>query len=110
MDLMKSVTLQAPTLIDYEVANALRGLVLGGALTPTRADQALEDFADIRIERHGLTRALTTILTLRDNFTAYDAAYVVLARALDAPLLTMDSKLLEARRLGIDVEYCAPTH
>jgi len=30
---------------------------------------------------------------LRDNLTAYDAAYVALAELLDAPLLTCDTRL-----------------
>jgi len=33
---------------------------------------------------------------LRDNLTAYDAAYVALAEALDAPLLTRDRRLAAA--------------
>jgi len=44
---------------------------------------------------------------LRHNFTVYDAAYVVLAEALEAPLVTADAKLEEARRLGIDVQVIA---
>ncbi len=43
------------------------------------------------------------VLAIRGNFTVYDAAYVVLARALEAPLVTVDVKLLEARRLGVEV-------
>jgi predicted nucleic acid-binding protein len=33
---------------------------------------------------------------LRNNLTAYDAAYVALAEALDAPLLTRDRRLAAA--------------
>ena len=33
---------------------------------------------------------------LRDNLSAYDAAYVALAEALDAPLLTADARLTRA--------------
>jgi predicted nucleic acid-binding protein len=35
-------------------------------------------------------------LDLRDSLTAYDAAYVVLAEALDCPLLTRDARLARA--------------
>jgi predicted nucleic acid-binding protein len=40
---------------------------------------------------------------LRDNFTVHDAAYVVLAQALDAPLVTADITMQEAQRLGVEV-------
>jgi predicted nucleic acid-binding protein len=33
---------------------------------------------------------------LRANLTAYDAAYVALAEALEAPLLTRDARLARA--------------
>ena len=36
------------------------------------------------------------IWELRDDLTAYDAAYVALAGALDAPLLTRDARLAES--------------
>lgn len=95
--------LHAPTLLDFEVASALRGHVLGKKLDSTRIDEAVDDFASMQIERHQMTRLLGHILALRDNFTVYDAAYVVLAQALDAPLVTADAKLLEARREGVRV-------
>ncbi len=54
-------------------------------------------------QRHPMTQGLGRMLDLRDNFTVYDAAYIVLAQALDAALVTSDEKLNEARRLGVDV-------
>jgi predicted nucleic acid-binding protein len=38
----------------------------------------------------------------------YDAAYVVLAQALDLPLITADATLTEARRLGVNVRVLRP--
>jgi predicted nucleic acid-binding protein len=39
------------------------------------------------------------VLELRDNFSAYDATYVVLAELLGAGLLTADERLAEAVRV-----------
>jgi predicted nucleic acid-binding protein len=101
--LLADEELHAPALLDFEVASALRGHVLGGKLDPVRLDEAVEDFTAFRIERHQMTGLLGYLLDLRDNFTVYDAAYLVLAQALEAPVVTADAKLKEAARLGIQV-------
>ncbi len=101
--LLADEELHAPALLDFEVACALRGHALGGLLDQIRVDQALEDFAALWIERHHMTHALGHMLDLRENFTAYDAAYVVLALGLDAPLVTSDKKMLEATRFGVHI-------
>jgi predicted nucleic acid-binding protein len=101
--LLADEELHAPALLDFEVASALRGHALGGKLDPPRLEEAIEDFSALRIERHQMTGLLGHILALRDNFTVYDAAYVILAQALEAPLVTADDKLRGAERLGVDV-------
>ena len=101
--LLSDEELHAPALLDFEVASALRGYVLAGKLDPGRLDEAVEDFTAFRIERHPMTDMLEHILDLRDNFTVYDAAYLVLALALEAPIVSADAKLKEATRLGVEV-------
>lgn len=101
--LLADEELHAPALLDFEVASALRGHVLGGKLDPVRLDEAVEDYTAFRVERHQMTDLLGHMLDLRDNFTVYDAAYLVLALALEAPIVSADTKLQEAARLGIEV-------
>ncbi len=95
--------IHAPSLLDYEVVSALRGLTLAGRLSDTRALDCLTDFEDLPITRwpsaDGLRRRA---FQLRNNISAYDAAYVVLAEALACPLLTRDEKL--ARTTGHSAE------
>jgi predicted nucleic acid-binding protein len=40
---------------------------------------------------------------LRHNFTAYDAAYIALAEALEAPLITCDRALTSGHRAEVVV-------
>jgi predicted nucleic acid-binding protein len=101
--LLSDEELHAPALLDFEVAGALRGHVLAGKLDPGRLDEAVEDFTAFGIERHPMTGMLGHVLDLQDNFTVCDAAYLVLAQALEAPIVSADAKLKEAVRLGIDV-------
>lgn len=90
---MRGEDLHVPHLCPVEVASALRGLVLGKEMTADRAERALSDVADLRAERHPVEPYLPRIWQLRTNLTAYDAAYVALAEALDAVLVTADTKL-----------------
>ena len=86
----------APHLIDLEVAQVLRRYNLSGDLDPSRANEALQDFLDLPIERYPHGLFLTRIWQMRHNVTAYDAAYIALAEALDAVLLTTDVRLASA--------------
>ena len=86
----------APHLIDLEVAQVLRRFSLSGDLEPSRASEALQDFLDLPIERYRHDLFLTRIWQMRHNVTAYDAAYIALAEALDAVLITTDAHLAAA--------------
>jgi predicted nucleic acid-binding protein len=89
-------TLHAPHLLDLEVAQVLRRYTLSGEMTTARGDQALEDLADLPLNRYPHDIFLSRIWALRRNLTAYDAAYLALAEALDAPLVTRDAALARA--------------
>lgn len=89
-------TLHAPHLLDVEVAQVLRRYTRAGELNSARGLQALEDLADFPLTRYPHDLFLPRIWELRHNLTAYDAAYVALAEALAAPLLTRDAALASA--------------
>ncbi|MBB5788163.1 type II toxin-antitoxin system VapC family toxin [Jiangella mangrovi] len=99
--------LHAPHLIDFEVANALRGLTLGHKLSPSQADEIRADFADLHIERIPGSALAGRMWELRHNYTAYDAAYIALAELLACPLLTGDAKLLGTHQADIEL-YPSP--
>jgi predicted nucleic acid-binding protein len=91
-----TITLHAPHLLDLEVAQVLRRFALQGALSEERASAALRDLAALGVERYPHAPFLPRIWRLRHNLTAYDAAYVALAEALDAPLISLDARLQSA--------------
>lgn len=88
-----TVSLHAPHLLDLEVAQVIRRYSFAGDLPPNRAEEVLADFQELRIHRYSHEPLLFRVWELRHNLTAYDAAYVALAEALEAPLLTRDNRL-----------------
>lgn len=93
----ESEQLHAPQLLDIEITQVLRRLVRQREITVARAEQTLQDLSDLLIERHEHQALVQRIWQLRDALSAYDGAYVALAEALAAPLLTCDAKLAGAR-------------
>ena len=89
-------TLHSVHLLDVEFVQVLRRLVREGTLTPKRAGEAIEDMAALRITRYAPVLLLQRIWRLRQNLSAYDAAYVALAEKLQAPLITRDQRIAAA--------------
>ncbi len=97
--------LHAPTLLDFEVVSALRGLTLGGHLSAARATDLLTDFDDLPVQRWQFADGLRRrAFQLRDNLSAYDAAYVALAEALHCPLVTRDFRLARSSGHAAHIE------
>jgi len=99
--------LNAPHVIDLEVLQALRRLLSTGELTKDRASDVRWDFADLAITRYPHFPLSDRIWELRANLTAYAAAFVALAEALEAPLVTTDARLARSPGHGATVELFA---
>lgn len=80
-----------------EALSALRRKLARGELDRTRAEQALSDLTALPLRRHPAAVMANRIWSLRETHTAYDAAYVALAEALRAPLVTTDSRLASSQ-------------
>jgi predicted nucleic acid-binding protein len=91
-----SETVAAPHLLDVEVLQVLRRYTLAGNLDAERGQQAVEDLRDLPIARYPHEPFVQRIWEMRHNVTAYDAAYIALAEALDCALLTRDERLAAA--------------
>lgn len=102
-----SRTAHAPALIDAEVCSVVRGLSIAAKpevqISAERARQMLADYAGLRIVRYPMQPLQARAFGLRNNLTAYDAMYIVLAETLGLPLLTDDAKLAAAPGHTADV-------
>jgi predicted nucleic acid-binding protein len=96
--------LRAPHLIDLEVLNALRHLLLRGKVTVDAVSAIRSAYSDMPMTRYPHLLLADRIWDLRNTISAYDAAYVTLAEALSAPLVTCDARLARAAQSFARVE------
>lgn len=92
----RNETLHAPHLLDLEVTQVFRRLAAQGVISTHRANEAIRDLLDLRIARYPHLVLLPRVWQLRHKLSAYDAAYIVLAEKLAAPLITRDARLASA--------------
>ena len=98
-----------PELADLEVASVLRRQLAAGAIDARRAVLALDDLTALPAQRAPHRPLLARCWELRDNLTIYDAAYVALAEAIQATLLTADRRLARAPGPRCPIESLQPT-
>jgi predicted nucleic acid-binding protein len=92
------ISLIAPSLILAEVANTVWKKQRRGQMEPAQAEIALREiprFVQEIVELAGLI-ALAAGLARETDHSVYDCLYVALARQRDAPMVTLDQKLVAA--------------
>jgi predicted nucleic acid-binding protein len=98
---VKDESFAVPHLLDVEVVSALRNLNAARRIDSHRIEEYLEGLAMLPAERYSHSPLLGRIWELRHNFTAYDAAYIALAEAMNATLYTTDEKLRRGHRARV---------
>ncbi|MGA7291548.1 MAG: type II toxin-antitoxin system VapC family toxin [Terriglobales bacterium] len=89
----RNETLHAPHLLDLEVTQVLRRLSRQGVISAHRANEAVRDLLDLRVNRYPHFVLVPRVWQLRHNFSAYDASYIVLAEKIGGTLVTRDRGL-----------------
>jgi predicted nucleic acid-binding protein len=94
----------SPHLVDAEVGQAVRGLVLRGVLDDAAGAAALVDARALVTERYAHTALAVRAWELRDNVSFYDGLYVSLAEVAGLPLVTGDARLATATGRRCDIQ------
>jgi predicted nucleic acid-binding protein len=94
--LLDAGPIHVPGILDAEVLQAVRKLVRLGTMDDARGQTFMQTLQVMPLNRHLLTPLLPRMWALRDNLTAYDAAYIALAEALRCPMITFDERLPSA--------------
>lgn len=95
--------LVAPDLIGAEVLSVVRRALFRGLIDRATADRAVEFLVSAPVRRMTTEPLVPSMWAMHANVTPYDACYVALARALAAPLVTLDERLTRAPDLGIEL-------
>ena len=103
-DVLSGGSLHAPELVRVEATNILRRLERAKLITTPEANGAQEDLMQLDVDLFSFEPFADRIWELRHNLTAYDAAYLALAEALKAPLVTRDAALAATRGHTASVE------
>jgi predicted nucleic acid-binding protein len=97
----------APAHLFVEVVSVVRGRTLAGKLGASRAREAVAALTTLVVDQIDIAELVERMWQLRDNLTAYDAAYVAAAESLDCPLVTGDARLAKAPGLRCAVRLLA---
>ncbi len=91
-----------PVIWTLEVPNGLLMAERRGRLTTDKTGQAIELLKKLNIRVDAWEDGMQSLLSLARDFklTAYDAAYLELAKRCRVPLATSDRALIEAARLS----------
>jgi predicted nucleic acid-binding protein len=103
--------LHAPALTPFEVANGLTRLVAAGAMPEDRVGPAWQAVQELPVTYHPLLDGPLVVSLARrlERHSAYDAAYLTLAKELDGICWTLDGRLVRnAARLDLPVSLAAP--
>jgi predicted nucleic acid-binding protein len=99
------VTLAAPHLLPFEVANALHRRVVSEELSTQRTSELVEFLLDMGIELRGApglhVRALELASALGQR-AAYDSHYLALAEELECDYWTADARYYRAAESSVD--------
>jgi predicted nucleic acid-binding protein len=91
--------LAAPSLLPFECSNIIRRHGLAGLVSADQAAQAHADLLALPVEHWPYELLGLRVWELRMNLSSYDASYVAVAELTQAPLITLDTRIVRAPNL-----------
>ncbi len=95
-ELLNGGALYAPTLIAYELCSVTAKKIINHPAQRAKLLRALDIVLAMEVRQVSVEPRKVVEVAIETGLTAYDASYVVLARALGAELLTLDERLRRA--------------
>jgi predicted nucleic acid-binding protein len=95
---LRGASLHAPSLLEFEVANACLKKIRALPNEQGPLLQAFSLLSHLAIRREMIDLNAALAFAKRTDLSLYDASYLWLAQALDAELVTLDGKLSRAHQ------------
>jgi predicted nucleic acid-binding protein len=103
---LKGLRLTSPTLFWSEAAAGIRQLTFRNEITPGQAGEAIARLIAAPINAHSSLGLIAEAQDLAGELgwtKTYNAEYIVLARRLGVPLLTLDARLASTAKRFVDL-------
>jgi len=91
----REVDFIAPQLLKFEISNALKSAVKQKRLTQLVAEKLLAAFLELPVIYQEVDFLEVLKTALKENLSAYDAAYVYLAMEKKTALVSLDQRLIK---------------
>ena len=101
VNLTRNCTLLAPSILPYEIGNALTRLKKRNILTEQNIIMAFKDFEKIPLRLLDISIENALKLACKYMIYAYDAYYLEAANELNLPLLTLD---ISMKKVALDIK------
>lgn len=105
-EVIASNQIAAPELMPAEVASVLRRTMMRGELSAEVASLAHAEMLSLPVDLLPYVPVAERVWQLRTNINPYDAWYIAAAESLNAPLATLDTRLMRAQ--GSRCEFLTP--
>jgi len=89
------VEIYAPTILIYEVANSLRSAIVSNRVSKKVAKRTLREFLNLTIIYKEIDFEKALKESLKSRLSIYDASYLVLSKQINAPIVSLDKKLIK---------------
>jgi predicted nucleic acid-binding protein len=94
----------APTILPFEIGNALSAMLKRNRLEPDELLSVWDATQQIPVDLRSINIRDALKIASKFNIYAYDAYFLVCALSLRCPLITLDRRMIEvARSLGIQI-------
>ncbi|WP_308467000.1 type II toxin-antitoxin system VapC family toxin [Rathayibacter soli] len=101
LDRIRGQDLIAPEIVDVEVCSAMARLERANLVTSAETDRALALYRELPLHRVAHYDLMNFAWQLRHSVRVADAFYVACALAVDAPILTLDQRMIRSAPQGV---------
>lgn len=104
IEITKNAELIAPPSMHWEIGNAFSAMFRRGRIRLEQAKLALNEYKKIPIKSHDVSLDSVLELSKKYNLYAYDVYFLLCAKKLKVPLLSLDKEMIEnGKRMGLNI-------